>query len=170
MKAGESAAQRSVASNSPTGTVRSMQSLALSIAALLLAAAGPSLAEVVAPEPVVVKSIVLDGKKIAPGGAVAEIVGLRKGGDGFVSVRSAPSTKAAELGRLVQGERVIAVLQKDWNSANFVGVIYLPDPKADTPLMEACRLPEAPPYFDGTYTGPCRSGWVARRFVRVLAD
>ncbi|WP_324134644.1 hypothetical protein [Bosea sp. (in: a-proteobacteria)] len=147
-----------------------MRPLAFSIAALTLAAASSSLAQGMAPEPVVVKSIMLDGKKIAPGGAVAEIFGLRKGGDGFVSVRSAPSTKAAELGRLVQGERVIGVLQKDWNSASFVGVIYLPDAQADTAMMEACRLPEAPPYFDGTYTGPCRSGWVARRFVRVLAD
>ncbi len=147
-----------------------MRPLAFSIAALTLAAASSSLAQGMAPEPVVVKSIVLDGKKIAPGGAVAEIFGLRKGGDGFVSVRSAPSTKAAELGRLVQGERVIGVLQKDWSSASFVGIIYLPDAHVDTPLMEACRLPEAPPYFDGTYTGPCRSGWVARRFVRVLAD
>jgi hypothetical protein len=119
---------------------------------------------------VVVKSIVLDGKKIAPGGATAEIVGLRKGGDGFVSVRSAPSTKAAEIGRLGQGARIILALNEDWDAASFVGVIYVPDGTADTPLMEVCRLPEAPPYFDGTYTGPCRSGWVAKRFVRVLAD
>jgi hypothetical protein len=146
-----------------------MRFFAFSTAVLLLMS-GASRAQEIALEPVVVKSIVLDGRKIAPGGAVAEIFGLRKGGDGFVSVRSAPSTKAAELGRLVPGERVIAVLQKGWNSRNFVGVIYFPDPKADTPLMEACRLPEAPPYFDGTYTGPCRSGWIARRFVRVLAD
>jgi hypothetical protein len=49
---------------------------------------GASRAQEIALEPVVVKSIVLDGRKIAPGGAVAEIFGLRKGGDGFVSVRS----------------------------------------------------------------------------------
>lgn len=147
-----------------------MRSFTLLIPALFLAASSPSLAQGPAPQPVVVKSIVLDGKKIAPGGAVAEIVGLRKGGDGFVSVRAAPSTKAAEMGRLGPGQRIIAVLQDNWNAASFVGVIYVPDSKADTPLMDACRLPEAPPYFDGTYTGPCRTGWVARRFVRVLAD
>lgn len=62
------------------------------------------------------------------------------------------------------------LLQENWESASFVGVIHLPEAKADTPLMETCRLPEAPPYFDGVHTGPCRSGWVARRFVRVLAD
>lgn len=147
-----------------------MRFSALSMSALFLVVCSPSLAQEIAAKPVVVKSIVLDGKKIAPGGATAEIVGLRKGGDGFVSVRSAPSTKAFEIGRFVQGERIIAVLLEDWDAASFVGVIYPRDGKTDAPLMEVCGLPEAPPYFDGTYTGPCRSGWVARRFVRVLAD
>jgi len=147
-----------------------MRNLALSIPAFVLLASGASSAAEVPPKPVVVKSIVLDGKKIAPGGAVAEIVGLRKGGDGFVSVRAAPSTQAAEIGRLDQGARIITVLLVGWEAASFVGVIYAPEGTADTPLMEVCGLPEAPPYFDGTYTGPCRSGWVAKRFVRVLAD
>lgn len=147
-----------------------MRFFALSLAVLFLVGYGPSMAQGIAPKPVVVKSIVLDGKKIAPGGAVAEIIGPRKGGDGFVSVRSAPSAKAAEIGRLLQGARIIAVLEGDWDVASFVGVIYIPDGTADIHLMEACRLPEAPPYFDGTYTGPCRSGWAAKRFVRVLAD
>lgn len=147
-----------------------MRTIALSVSAFLLLVSGRSFAEEIVPKPVVVKSIALDGKKIAPGGAVAEIVGLRKGGDGFLSVRSAPSTKAAEIGRLSQGARIILVTLEDWDAANFVGVIYVPDGRADTPLMEACHLPEAPPYFDGAYTGPCRSGWVAKRFVRPLAD
>jgi hypothetical protein len=65
-----------------------MRSFAFSTAVLLLVMSGASRAQEIALEPVVVKSIVLDGRKIAPGGAVAEIFGLRKGGDGFVSVRS----------------------------------------------------------------------------------
>ena len=145
-----------------------------SIAALILTVAllagKPCLAGEIAPKPVVVKSIVLDGQKIAPGGAVAEIIGLRKDGDGFLSVRTAPSVKATEIDRLGQGAHVILVMLDDWDAATFVGVIYAPDMKDDVPLMETCRIPEAPPYLDGPYTGPCRSGWVAKRFVQVLAD
>ena len=78
--------------------------------------------------------------------------------------------KKAVNSALLKGARIITVLLVGWEAASFVGVIYAPEGTADTPLMEVCGLPEAPPYFDGTYTGPCRSGWVAKRFVRVLAD
>lgn len=145
-----------------------------SIAALILTVAllagKPCFAGEMTPKPVVVKSIVLDGQKIAPGGAVAEIIGLRKDGDGFLSVRAAPSIKAAEIDRLDQGARVILATPDDWDAATFVGIIYAPAVRDDVPLMETCQIPEAPPYFDGPYTGPCRSGWVAKRFVQVLAD
>ena len=133
-------------------------------------AAPPSLAGDIAPRPVVVQSITDNGQKIAPGGATAQITGLKKGGDGFVSVRAAPSVKADDLDRLTQDTFVIVALARDWDAADFVGVIYSPNGQAESPLMERCGLPEAPPYFDGLYTGPCKSGWVSKRFVKVLAD
>ena len=132
--------------------------------------ASTSAAGDIAPRPVVIQSVMDDGQKLAPGGALAQITGLRKGGDGFVSVRAAPSVKADERGRLTQDTFVIVVLPKDWDTVDFVGVLYKPDGDVDAPLMEQCRLPEAPPYFDGVYKGPCKSGWVSKRFVKILAD
>lgn len=149
-----------------------MRLLAATSAALLSVLwAAPSQAEETSPQPVVVRPLVLDGKPIAPGGAVSQISGLKKGGDGFVSVRAGPSIKAEEIGRLTQGTFVIAVFEpKRGTSVRFIGVIYDLDNTSETPMMERCGLPEGPPYFDGTYKGPCKSGWVAERFVKVLAD
>lgn len=131
----------------------------------------PAMAQEVRPQPVTVKSIVLDGAAVAPGGAIAHIIGLKKGGDGFVSVRAAPSTKAAELDRLKNDDFVIAVIGSvDWDTASFIPVIYDPADAPGKPTMEVCRLPESPPYFEGTYQGPCKSGWVSKRFVEVMAD
>lgn len=142
-----------------------------SSALLSVLAALPSRAEDISHQPVIVRPLVLDGKPIAPGGAVSQISGLKKGGDGFVSVRAGPSTKAEEIGRLTEGSFVIAAFEpKRGTSVKFIGVIYDLDNRSETPMMERCGLPEGPPYFDGTYQGPCKSGWVAERFVKVLAD
>ncbi|MCD2175301.1 hypothetical protein [Rhizobium sp. C4] len=144
---------------------------AISVGLLGLLIAAPLQAGQVAPESVTVTPIVLDGEEIFPGGAVSQIVGLKKGGDGFVSVRAAPSVKADEIGRLTQGAYVIATDRiKRGTEAGFVGVIYNLDDKSEKPLTETCGLRETPPYDKGPYKGPCKSGWVAQRFVQVLAD
>lgn len=144
---------------------------AISVGLLGLVLAAPLQAGQVAPEIVTVTPVVLDGKEIFPGGAVSQIVGLKKGGDGFVSVRAAPSVKADEIGRLTQGRFVIATDRvKRGTEAGFVGVIYDQDDKSEKPLIETCGLRETPPYDNGPYRGPCKSGWVAQRFVQVLAD
>lgn len=141
-----------------------------------LSGATQSRAEEVAARPVQITPPVEDGKALFSGAAVARIVGLRKGGDGYVSVRAAPSTKAAELDRLTASRWVIALTPAtDWDDVRFIGVIY-PTGDGDAaprPLHEACGVSESPPTappFDRPYTGPCRSGWVHKRFVKVLAD
>ena len=139
----------------------------------ILSGTVPSRAEDVSARPVRIAPPVEDGKALFSGGSIARIVGLRKGGDGFVSVRAAPSTKAVELDRLTAARLVIALSPSaDWSKATFIGVIY---PAADhdgVSLFEACDFSETPigPPFDRPYTGPCRSGWVHKRFIEVLAD
>ena len=115
------------------------------------------------------------GKAIAPAASVAEIVGLKKGGDGFVSVRSAPSTKGNERDRLTLGHRVLAANpMNDWKKATFIGVIYVDQKDGPEGGLEAACGIENPPLPTATakkiYTGPCKSGWVHKRFVKVLAD
>lgn len=139
----------------------------------ILAGTAPSRAEDVAAQPVRIAPPVEDGKALFSGGSIARIVGLRKGGDGFVSVRAAPSTKATELDRLTASRLVIALSPPtDWSRATFIGVVYPVVADGGVSLFEACDFPETPPGppFDRIYTGPCRSGWVHRRFVEVLAD
>ncbi len=142
----------------------------------ILAGTVPARAEEVAAKPVRITPPVENGKALFSGGAVARIVGLRKGGDGYVSVRAAPSTRAAELDRLTASRMVIALTPPtSWDHASFIGVIY-PAAGSDAPspsLHEVCGVSETPPTsppFDRPYTGPCRSGWVHERFIEVLAD
>jgi len=154
---------------------RKIPALAI-LAATILIGTAPSRAEDVAAIPVRITPPVEDGTALFSGGAVARIVGLRKGGDGFVSVRAAPSTKAAELDRLTASRRVIALTPPtSWDEASFIGVIYPAGggDAASPSLHEVCGVSEVPPTappFDRPYTGPCRSGWVHKRFIEVLAD
>ncbi len=137
---------------------------------LLLLSSG-CLADEVRPVAVTINPIIVDGAAIAPGGAVAQIQGLKKGGDGFVSVRDAPSTKGRETDRLTEGTFLIRTFAEGADAGTkFVGVVYDRDVNSDRSMLERCAIPEAPPYSSGAYKGPCKSGWMAARFVRVLAD
>lgn len=142
--------------------------------ALVVAAAGSAVgAQEVPPRPVVITPVIFDGKPIDQGGAWARIVGLKKGGDGFVSVRAAPSTRAAERDRLTADRLVYALgPERDWRRLGFVGVVYT-EGGAPEDFEERCGLaaplPKAPPWTR-VYDGPCRSGWIHARFVEVLAD
>ena len=138
---------------------------------LLSLAAGPCLAAMAEATPVTIQSIKDGGQAIAPGTTVAQVTGLRKGGDGFLSVRSAPDKTAPEIARLKPKELLIIALPPgDWEKAEYVGAILNRSGKGTDNMMADCKLSEAPPYFEGVYQGPCQTGWVARRFVTVLAD
>lgn len=138
------------------------------LAALSLAVV-PAIAHAQQSTPVEVRRAVDRGK---PGDIimVGAKVKLPKGGaDGFVSIRSAPQTSGPEKDRLKDGAYVIALERsKDWQA-----VVYL-DPAQTTDDMEkACGLPNpAPTGYPSrkTYDGPCRSGWISRRFLTILAD
>lgn len=142
---------------------------------VLLALTLPAAAQPVAPKPVVLERLVFDGKPDVYAGAWARIVGLKAGGDGFVSVRAAPSTEAAELDRLAKDRHIYAINPlDDWKKATFIAVIYSADPGMNAEAFEtACGVdnpPKANAPVKRNYTGPCKSGWVHKRFVEVLAD
>ena len=148
-----------------------MQRFPLVFASALLFSVSTAFAGDMPPVSVTIDPVMSDGQAIAPGGAVAKVEGLKKGGDGYVSVRVAPSTRAREVDRLTEGTFLIRTFAERTDAGTrFVGVIYDPDGKSDRPMMETCGIPEAPPYSLGPYKGPCKSGWVALRFVKILAD
>ena len=143
----------------------------LPIAALFCGIATVAFAQAPTTQPVVLKRMIFDGKPSYLEGAFARIVGLKKGGDGFVSVRAAPSVKAAERDRLT-GDRSVWSMPVA-KGASFVAVIYA-DADLDGDVVEKiCNLPNPPPDsfpVKQVYTGPCKHGWVHKRFVEVLAD
>ena len=137
--------------------------------------ASASSAQAVPDQPVILVPMIDGGRAIAPTASVAQIVGLKKGGDGFVSVRGAPSPKGNERDRLTLGHYVLAAHPfDDWKKATFISVIYVDEKGGpDGGLEVVCGIENPPPpaaTAKKVYTGPCKSGWVHKRFVKVLAD
>jgi hypothetical protein len=89
-------------------------------------------------------------------GSAGVISGLSPRGDGFLSVRSGPGVNYAEMDRLYNGNAVqICDRRGGWMAVVYGGGrdcgVSSPWPK---------RL---------AYTGPCKYGWVASRYVTVTA-
>jgi hypothetical protein len=88
----------------------------------------------------------------------SEISGLNPRGDNFVSVRAAPTTVGRELDRLGPGRKVwICEEVSGW-----AGIVY--GPRDSTGCNVESPLPRV-----RAYRGPCRSGWVASRYVTPIA-
>jgi hypothetical protein len=84
------------------------------------------------------------------------------GGD-FLAVKSGPGLNYDRIDKLYNKSRVYVVGRRgDW-----FAVVYLDESTTD------CSLPSQDVSFTtfrGTpYTGPCRSGWVHRRWVKIIA-
>lgn len=93
--------------------------------------------------------------------SVVEVTGLDPKGDNFLSLRSRPSAQSRELARLQPGQWLTSCDQSA--DGKWTGVVYHPtDKQADcatgTPIAKR-----------QSYGGPCASGWVATKFVKVIA-
>ena len=87
----------------------------------------------------------------------AVVSGLDPAGDNYLAVRAGPGTGYAETDRLSESQ-AISVCDGD---GHWLGVVYTKD-DADCGLA-------SPATARAQYSGPCRSGWVAARFVTVTA-
>ncbi len=90
-------------------------------------------------------------------GGLGLVKGLKSRGDNFLSVRAGPNSGQRELDRLRNGRRVWMCDERgDW-----IGIVYgtgEQECKVGSPI--ARKMP---------YPGPCRSGWVHKNFVELLA-
>lgn len=90
--------------------------------------------------------------------ALGQVANLLESGDGFLAVRQAPSVKAKRLDKLVNGQTLWICEEVE----NWFGIVYDKSGKLDcgvsTPVNK--RKP---------YSGPCRSGWVSKKFVTPIA-
>lgn len=92
--------------------------------------------------------------------SVAEVRGLDRNGDNFLSVRARPSRVAPALDRLGPG-RQVWVCDAD-AVPGWTGIVYAERPG------EECSV-GSPVASIRPYDGPCRQGWVASRYLTVIA-
>jgi hypothetical protein len=85
---------------------------------------------------------------------------LNPHGDGFLAVKGGPGLDYPRIDKLYNGEEVyLCGYRGDW-----FAVVY-PDRGGDP---SACNV-STPWRNTMPYTGPCRSGWVHRRWIQVIA-
>jgi hypothetical protein len=88
-------------------------------------------------------------------GSVAVPTGLNPRGDNFLAVRAGPNSSAQRLAKLRPGQQFYVCDER----GAWLGIVY---GGGDCGVGSPIRRRQA-------YSGPCRSGWVFRRFVRVIA-
>ncbi|MFT3808086.1 hypothetical protein [Arenimonas sp.] len=92
--------------------------------------------------------------------SVGEVSGLKPSGDGFLAVRRGPGTHYAIADKLTAGRRFHLC---DWKEeGGWHGIVYSPDGSLDCGVSSPVASPRV-------YSGKCKSGWVNRRWVKVVA-
>lgn len=91
--------------------------------------------------------------------STGQVAGLNPDGDNFLSVRAGPSTKDREIDRLYPGKLVY--MCETSRDGQWIGIVYeLRGEPCGVSSAIAKRRP---------YRGRCRSGWVARRYIELVA-
>ena len=91
--------------------------------------------------------------------SIGTIAGLTAESEGYLPVRASPHASAAEVARLNSGYVVSQCdSADDWLGIVFDGPDDLNRCGTGTPIAERVAYP-----------GPCRSGWVEKRFVEIVA-
>lgn len=132
------------------------KSIAMVTAIALMSAATASWSQEFGTRPQVPIVIEADPNYDACGGD-GVVGGLDSSGDGFLAVRSGPGPKYAEIDRLYNGEQVYFCDEK----GRWLGVVY-------SKQRQDCNV-TTPWASTQSYTGPCKSGWVHRKWVRLHA-
>lgn len=89
-----------------------------------------------------------------------EVSGLKPGGDGFLAVRSGPGTKYAMTDKLAEG-RLFHMCDSSADH-EWIGIVYNADGSLNCDVGSPVESPR-------DYHGECKSGWVNKRWVRVVA-
>jgi hypothetical protein len=89
-----------------------------------------------------------------------EVTGLNSQGDNYLTVRAGPGRDARDIGRLGPGHIVNVCEQR----GEWLGIVFGPAgrPEEDCGVGSPVPRPQR-------YDGPCHSGWVAARYIRIVA-
>ena len=90
---------------------------------------------------------------------LGEVRGLNPEGDGFLAVRTGPGEGHQMVDKLTEGRQVYICDER----GAWVGIVY-----SNEPIDDGCGV-TSPWEAPAPYTGPCRSGWVAARWIRDIA-
>lgn len=90
-----------------------------------------------------------------------QVTGLNPRGDNFLAVRNRPAADARELGRLRSGQIVWAC--DETADGSWTGIVYAPSGSAIDCGVGTPWPSHAP------YRGPCHSGWVSSRWLKIIA-
>jgi hypothetical protein len=91
-------------------------------------------------------------------GTYAQVVNLGKDPSEFLAVRNAPNIKATRTDKLSEGQFMwICDEQKDW-----YGVVYTKEDRDDCGVSSVVMQRKA-------YAGPCKAGWVNKKYVKIVA-
>jgi hypothetical protein len=91
-------------------------------------------------------------------GSMGVVVGLNPQGDNFLAVRAGPGTHYAIRDRIGNKQHLALCDER----GQWWGVVYSRDPGQN------CGI-GSPQADRKAYAGPCSTGWVHRRYVRVEA-
>jgi hypothetical protein len=124
------------------------------LAEMLLGGASPAHAQLQPEVPVVIEG----GWQYDPCGN-GMVVGLDHRGDGWLAVKSGPGLDYKRIDKLYNGSQVYLCGEtKQWYA-----IVY--SPRGGT---SECNVMKPWP-VSLPYTGPCRSGWVYKQYVKVVA-
>ena len=89
-----------------------------------------------------------------------EVTGLDAQGDNYLTVRAGPGRDARDIGRLGPGH-IVDVCEE---SGGWLGVVFGPAGRPEEDCGVGSPMPRP-----RRYDGPCHSGWVAKRYIRIVA-
>jgi hypothetical protein len=93
-------------------------------------------------------------------GSFGRVRGLKPGGDGFLAVRAGPGVGYAVLDKLLDGDQMyLCRTRGDW-----VAIVYADSRRGGEECGVHYAIAESEPY-----RGPCKSGWVHKTWVEVVA-
>ncbi len=91
-------------------------------------------------------------------GSTGRVVSLNSAGDNFLAVRQGPAGTHKMIDKLHTGNDVyMCDEQGDW-----IGIVYSADGDQDCGVSSPIARKQA-------YSGSCKSGWVHKRFITVVA-
>lgn len=94
--------------------------------------------------------------------SVAKVVGLNPRGDNFLAVKSGPDLRARRIDKL--GPKALVFVCDNARDNAWTGIVY----DGGGELCGRCGV-TSPIARARPYRGPCQSGWVASKYLKIVA-